>query len=79
MKLTLIDALPDDQAAAAAAQLLAAHEAGNTIAMPNPHYPGLRVSDRFLAPIAARAAQEHTTPQALVDQAIEGYLQRHRA
>lgn len=75
MKFKHVNGLTDEETQAIVQQVHDAYDNGQTISLPNPHYRELQVAERFIAPLAARAAQKHIDPQTLVDRVLEDYLQ----
>ncbi|MST48880.1 hypothetical protein FYJ63_01190 [Mobiluncus holmesii] len=75
MKYKIVDEMSEAEAQEIANGLVEAYSEGRAVSLPNPHFREARVSDRFLAPLAARAARQHVSVQSLVDEALEEFLQ----
>lgn len=75
MKYKIVDEMSEAESQEIANGLVEAYSEGRAVSLPNPHFREARVSDSFLAPLAARAARQHVSVQSLVDEALEEFLQ----
>lgn len=63
MQFKHVNELTDKETQAIVQQVHDTYDNGQTISLPNPHYRELQKTERFVAPLAARAAQRGVEPQ----------------